>query len=252
MHDLKLEQLRLNELSDEEARQAQLLITTNPTVAARVRAIQASDMAIAEGGLIQVLTAGVVARVQVDRRERARRSTWTSLLLWGVPAFSVMVLAVVVYPLIRPQGNGDAHGERPKGAETTLAIYRETPTGSERLSDKDVAREGDVIRLGYRTNQPYGAILSVDGRRMVTRHLPADGASAQRLNASALVLLDHAYELDDAPIVERFYLITSSAPFAIEPIASKLADAAEGTAAQPLLPSPLHVVTFSLRKESKP
>jgi hypothetical protein len=55
---------------------------------------------------------------------------------------------------------------------------------------------------------------------MVTRHLPADGASAQRLDASALVLLDRAYELDDAPVVERFYFITSPAPFAIDPIAA--------------------------------
>jgi len=250
IHDLMLEQLRLNELADDDARHAQHLIATNPAVAARMRAIQTSDVAIVEAGLIEVLTDGVVARLQDHPRERERGSRLKPLLLWGVPALSAAVLALVAYPLIRPQYDYGMNADRQKGAETTLTVYRETPTGSERLSDNDVAREGDVIRLGYRTNQPYGAILSVDRRHMVTRHLPVDGAAAQRLDAAALVLLDRAYELDDAPIVERFYLITSPAPFEIAPIAATLA--AAGIDPPLVLSPPLHVVRFSLRKESKP
>jgi hypothetical protein len=124
-----LEQLRLNELPDDDARRAQQLVATNPAIAARVRAIQTSDMAIAEAGLIELMAAGVIGRLQIDQRERPRRSTWRPLLLWGVPALSVVVLAVVVYPLIRqsnyartesvkraPRPRSRSTGRRPRAA----------------------------------------------------------------------------------------------------------------------------------------
>ncbi len=69
------------------------------------------------------------------------------------------------------------------------------------------------------------------------------------------VLLDHAYELDDAPRVERFYLIASEAPFDLAPVlaAARRAAAAAG-ATPPLLQLPpgFEQSTFSLQKEDKP
>src|SRR6185436_11941296 len=99
----------------------------------------------------------------------------------------------------------------------------------------------------------YGAIVSIDGRGAVTLHLPRQGARATRLpEGGETVLLDRAYELDDAPRWERFFFVTGEAPFEIEP----LLEAARRAAADPSAPAPerltlppnLEQAVFSLEK----
>jgi len=63
----------------------------------------------------------------------------------------------------------------------------------------------------------------VDGRGTVTWHLPAGYAggplSAPALEGQGDVVLPSAYELDDAPGFERFFLVSSAAPFDLAPVA---------------------------------
>ena len=105
-----------------------------------------------------------------------------------------------------------------QGPAAGLSLFRKTANGSETLADGDVAREGDVIRIGYHAvGRRYGVIVSLDGRGGVTRHLPERGATAAPLAPSEVVLLAHAYELDDAPAWERFFFVTADAPFRSRP-----------------------------------
>ena len=76
-------------------------------------------------------------------------------------------------------------------------------------------------------------IVSVDGRGVVTQHLPRDGAQAARLSAESQALLDVAYELDDAPRWERFYFVAGSAPFDTAPVIEAARTAASGVAGPP-------------------
>ena len=94
----------------------------------------------------------------------------------------------------------------------------------------------------------WGLILSVDGRGTVTLHLPREGTRAARLSAESQVLLDLAYELDDAPRWERFYFVTGSAPFDTAPVvdAARRAAASGDAGPPPALALSLNVTQSSV------
>ena len=129
-------------------------------------------------------------------------------------------------------------------------MYRRTSGGSETLADGAVARQGDLVRVGYRSaGHAYGVIFSIDGRQTVTMHLPREGDRAAPLAREATVLLDRAYELDDASLWERFYFVAGDAPFDVAPI---VAAARRAPSAALALPRGLDQATFSLQKEARP
>ena len=78
-------------------------------------------------------------------------------------------------------------------------------------------REGDLLQLSYAGTSTHGVIASVDGSGVATLHFPDAEDGNTRLDAG-LVRLDHAYELDDAPDFERFFLISADVPLDPEEI----------------------------------
>jgi hypothetical protein len=90
----------------------------------------------------------------------------------------------------------------------------------------------------------------------VTFHLPPDGRKSVALEPARTVLLDWAFELDDAPRSEVFFLVTGPSPFDPSAVADEVRRAA--TEGKDGSPSPLRLhdsldyVTLSLRKETKP
>ncbi|MCD6025165.1 MAG: ActD [Fibrobacteria bacterium] len=145
----------------------------------------------------------------------------------------------------------DEGGVRLKGLEPHLAIFRKTPAGSEPLHPGQKTRPGEVLRIGYQSaGFPYGAILSVDGNGNVTRHWPASGERAARLEGGE-ALLPSSFELDAAPDYERFYFVVSKKPFALDPLLRSLHE-------HESLPEPgkalagkeIRIVRFELLKET--
>jgi hypothetical protein len=113
-------------------------------------------------------------------------------------------------------------GIRLKGLEPHLAIFRKTDSGAEPLHPGEKARPGQFLRIGYQAGgYPYGAILSVDGNGNVTRHWPAEGNRAGRLE-NGEALLPSSFELDGAPDYERFYFVVSKKPFELNPLLQSL------------------------------
>jgi len=68
------------------------------------------------------------------------------------------------------------------------------------------------------------------------------------------VLLDRSYELDAAPQWERFFFVTSDAPFALDAVLDRARSAPVGGAPPPALalPATLEQSAFSLEKEARP
>jgi hypothetical protein len=168
------------------------------------------------------------------------------------------VLAVGVSFMITFRSGGREAGDegnRLKGLRPHLLLFRRTAQGVEKLAPGDRARQDDVIQLAYQAaGRSYGVIVSIDGRGVVTRHLPQDGAQSAELDRSGVATLAKAYRLDDAPRFERFIFITSDQPFAVDPIletARKTAADGGDMEAVPLpLPDSLNQSTFVLAKES--
>ncbi len=248
--DLLLERYRLDEVSPAERAEVERALHDDPAVGHRLREIERSDHEIRDSGLTQLLAGHV--------RERAGANASRHLPAWAVPfALGATVLLLIVVGSRNGGLRPDAGDERVKGLHPSLTVFRQTPRGSETLADGAAAREGDVLRLAYQAaGQAYGVIVSIDGRGAVTVHLPEAGSEAAPLHAGDQVLLDHAYELDDAPQWECFYFVTARQPFKVQPVteAAKRQAARHEASAPPALPLSrgLEQSIFVLTKERTP
>jgi hypothetical protein len=189
-----------------------------------------------------------VRKAQAERTLRSRRR-----LLVLVPALASAAAALLLaLRLAAPDLLVSDDGLRMKG-DARLTVHRQgAGLDAEPLADGARARPGDVVQLAYvAAGRRYGVVISVDGRGLVTQHLPEDGADAVPLEGGGAVALPHAYALDDAPAFERFFLVTSDAPFRAEPaLAAARALAAKGHARSGALELPrgFEAASFLLQK----
>jgi hypothetical protein len=238
--DIVLERYRLHELPPADTSAIADRLQRDAVLRTRLRELDASD------ARLQADVERVVRHVAARPRPGGSRA-----VAWAIPV-AVATVAITIAVVVRPRIVVEPSPvDRIKGAEETahpsLALYRRTVDGSERLADGAVARPGDVIRVGYRpAGRAYGAIVSIDGRGTVTVHLPGHGATAVPLRADATVLLDQSYELDDAPKWERFYFVAGASPFDVGVVVK----AAQEAPARLTLPRGLDQSTFTLQKES--
>jgi hypothetical protein len=131
-------------------------------------------------------------------------------------------------------------GTRVKGLKTGLEIWRKTAELAEELTDNSEAKAGDLLQIRYSTQEPYGALLSLDGNGVLTIHLAGKNGKAAHLEAGKTTSLENAYELDNAPKFETFYLITANKEFELAPVVEKLL--------QGKMPSDLKVAQITLKK----
>jgi hypothetical protein len=263
--DLVLERYRLGELPPDETVALERRLEVEPDLAARLAALDRSDEEIRRLYPPAWLTEQIRSR-RTDPG-RTARPTWRWPLRWPVPAALALAatLALVLAPrLVSPpspesvvgvrSAPSAVAGDRIKGLQPSLVLFRKTDSGSETLADGVVARAGDLVRVGYRAaGRTHGVILSIDGRGVVTVHLPARGNEAAPLRSGGTVLLDRAYELDDAPRFERFFLVTADHAFDVEPVVEAARRAAGAAARDELaLSAPLQQTSFLLRKGGQP
>ncbi|MBX2813751.1 MAG: hypothetical protein KTR25_18180 [Myxococcales bacterium] len=96
---------------------------------------------------------------------------------------------------------------------SALSLYKKTTAGSEALISGDRTANHDRIQIGYRIDtHRFGMILSIDGRGIVTVHAPTTSNKAVPMEPGTFQL-PFSYELDDAPLFERFFLILSPEDF---------------------------------------
>jgi hypothetical protein len=262
--DLLLERYRLGEIDGRERERLARLLSVDESLRFRLADLERSDAEIRERYPAEWLADRVRDRLRQGSDAVAARRTKAWASPWPLPAAvaAVALALLVLVPQISgppPAGPGVnpsfEPADRVKGLRPALALYRKTKEGGQALAEGTIVRAGDLVRVGYRSaGQPYGAILSIDGRGTVTLHLPAPGRPAALLQAGDMVLLDHAYELDDAPRWECFYFVTSETPFDVAPIlaaarrAAAAAATTEGLPPKLPLPAGFGQSTFSLRK----
>lgn len=165
-----------------------------------------------------------------------------------MPTFAAATAAVLMTLLphgrvASPPDELGSEGTQVKGVTAPhLELHRQRAGADpEVLAAGAAVRAGNLLQLSYvAAGAPYGVVVSVDGRGAVTLHLPEGGGRAVPLRRGGAVALAHAYQLDDAPGFERFFLVTARAPFdagvAIEAARRIAALGAAETAPLPLPP----------------
>ena len=241
--DYLLERYLLRELPAGQQTALERAIEMDAQLAARLQAL-AEDNA---DQLRRYPTAWMAGQIEAKRVQRAPQKRRTrSRGLWAIPAVAV-ALAVVALPLWERPLPSDTRIKGTKGP--ALQVFLDGERGVERLPDSSLVRPGDVVQLAYRSGgYAYGAIFSLDGRGALTRHLPVAGALATALVQDVADTLDFAYELDDAPDWERFYLVAAAHPFALDLVERALRTDAESLG----LSEEYSVSTFILRKPEAP
>ena len=215
---------------------------------------------------LQASNAEILARYPAPQmaRELQRRASRLSAAprsqSWAptmIPAFAALALAVWVgRGYLSPEAptigstTPTIEDTRPKGLSPTLQLYRQRGELAERLASNSKARARDLLQISYNAaGESFGVIISVDGRGVVTRHLPEEGEVSGKLKTGDTAL-SSAYELDDAPRFECFYFVTGEAPFAVEAVINAAKALTPDRAGKPLqLPSGLKQSSILLQKE---
>lgn len=264
--DAQLERYRLGELPDAEAARIRRALMEDADARARLAAIEKSDAEILEehppAQMAALIRAGLAISEATAPARPAQARPWLlrAAPLGALGALAVILAVAVGRPLLvdtRPDA-GESDVVRLKGLTPRLVLFRKTAGGGEALADGATAHPGDVVQVAYQAaGRRFGVIVSVDGRGAVTLHLPKTAGKAAALAAGGPIVLDTAYELDDAPRWERFYLTVSDAPFdttsVVEAVRRSVA-VQGGDAAVPRLDLPEALIqsVFLLRKEPRP
>ncbi|MEZ4382172.1 MAG: hypothetical protein R3A79_12550 [Nannocystaceae bacterium] len=281
--DLDVERLALGELDPATAAdvRARLDAAEEGGAAARLAAIDASNAAILAAHP-PARAAAVIERRLADAAASRRSAWWMAAPMIAAAA---VVLLVVRGQGVDPELDPDALGERVaaatttgasagaqdsaandgirlKGAESRLVLHRkaaDTGDGAERLAEGQEVDEGDVLQVSYiAAGATHGVIVSIDGRGVVTQHFPSPGSppAAAHLEQGGAIPLSSAYELDDAPDFERFFLVTAAAELDVDAIvraAEQLGRTpARARGASLDLPPTLDQRAFLLRKAPAP
>jgi len=214
VRDWQLERYLLGELPAGEAEALRAALDQDEELRARLLALERSNVAILAQYPAPATAAAIAQRASRPAGARAGRPRLA--LAASLAAAALVVGLVVLRP--GPEARDAEDVTRIKGSVPRLVLYRKGPAGIEALTSGSVARHHDLVQLSYQAaGRRYGVIVSVDGNGAITRHLPAQGATAAPL-AKGAVVLAQAYELDDAPRFERFYFVAADDPFPVEAV----------------------------------
>lgn len=264
--DWKLERYLLGELPAKELECVRVLEGARGGVWERLEALRAENAAILRRYPPEAMGRGIETASAVDGNGVPK---WRSVVLhyqpprvkksgvplWAVPAIvCAIALSIIPLRLIFPAAQVDTSvalyqdgvwEDRVKGAGAaqSIEVWRKNGADAERLSQEAVARSGDIVQLRYIVPEPcYGALISIDGRGVLTVHLSGESGKAAPLTPGRPIALNNSYQLDDAPLFETFYLVTAKDNFDIESVSRTLLDKKRH------LPKDQFITAFTLRK----
>jgi len=270
--DLILEQYALGELYGPENARVESLLAADPALRERLAALRRSDADILEEAPPAEIAASIKRRMLTfalgpssggasalgpSSGAMARRFRPAAAFAFPAAAAVLVLFGAVMAKGILFPAQSDAL--RSKSGAPGLFVYKKSLSGPQALSDGAAAATGDILQIKYAAgSESYGAIASLDGRGTLTWHLPAGpsvapGAAAARAPRieEAGAALASAYELDDAPSFERFFIFSSKDSFDLSLVAAALHDLARSGRADTgslSLPAGLLYKSLLLRK----
>jgi hypothetical protein len=245
--DWQLERLAQGELDDAARGEIERKLGKEE-MQRRLAALETSNRAVLDSLPPPLMAATIRRRLNERRTPRGR------LLMVVLPlAMAAGVWAVGFSPRLASAPDQGPEETRVKGATKLLAYRAGKDAKLERLANAAKVRPHDMVQLAYTAGEGerrFGAVLSVDGRGVITQHLPVNAPAAIPLATGGKTDLPRSYELDDAPGFERFFFVTSSRPFSLaEVLDAARALAGTGDARRKPLPLPAGLSQESLLLE---
>ncbi len=229
--DFRLERYLLGELPEEEMRKLSEREAEDRVFAARVKAMREDNARILAENPFAALEAKLGDADASGFSPAGERRSGVNALWLKVAAALVIAVGVFFAVLLnheRPVADGFPErglevamadvgdGTRVKGMAAGLEVWKKTGDSAVQMVNLGDAREGDEIQLRYRVPQKcFGMLLSMDGNGTVTMHM-GEGRGAVELEPGKMTTLPFAYRLDDAPMFEKFFLLTSLNAFEID------------------------------------
>ena len=258
--DLYLEQLVLGELPEERKRE----ISTQHQK--ELDGLRLSNEEILKkyppSRMIEKINTRLAAEAQDSSNVVEARGWFTPRRTGMLLAAAVFAIIAGISPVLFKQDStaADAPVEmtRIKGMEPSISLYRNLSGSVEELKNGARAQERDLLQISYNSaGRLYGVIFSIDGRGIVTLHHPSAANGSILLERNGDIALDFSYQLDDAPVFERFFFITSDTSFTIDTVlnaakvfASELVETnATGMKGSLDLPEELEQKSLTLQKE---
>jgi hypothetical protein len=274
---LQLERYLLGALSAGERTAVEARLAADPALARKVERMRSQDLAFAARFPAETVVPEIAsaarpaprkpesptgqARLPAPRPKARTRSNppigWRNRIALPFPisgrralAFALILLCAA--PLVLRKLPSDGGGERLKGKQAELRLYRNTSAGPERVASGSDAAAGDVFQVEFHPGTfAYGAVISVDGSGSVTLHWPARPDGSTAWSALPEHRLPSAFQLDDSPRFERFHLLLSRGPLDLGTWLARAAASAgrdeAWLAAQ--APDSVSIVTFTLNKK---
>jgi hypothetical protein len=225
--DITLEQYLLNELPDKKKKEIDVISREHPEILDRIENIRKSDINILAEYPAEKISGLIRGRIDASEKEKhsgfkltdghGKKKSTSSKRIKRYILPCMGIAAVIAFIFIMPELNrpfnpqNTVHnGDRIKGNESALYVYRKNGGSVDYMKNGSIAKKGDLLQVAYMTQKDkYGIIVSIDGRGSVTLHYPAEKDYSTKLDTGKKVLLQNAYELDDAPDFERFFFISS-------------------------------------------
>ncbi|MFC2165059.1 anti-sigma factor family protein [Acidobacteriota bacterium] len=230
----ELERYLLSELPPQRMEEIEQLLQNNPELKSELTRLQKSDEDILKKFPKERMIPNIQSRYETEKAQVGRKNRPAAFkrLLYVSPVLaSALVILFIV--LFKPHGDMPQN-TRIKGTSTVdptnphILVHRKMDSDSELLGNGDRAKAGDLLQIAYSpAGKSYGVILSIDGNGLVTLHFPDNRSDSTLLQNRERVLLESAYELDDAPQFERFFFITAQTQISVESILDKANSLAE-------------------------
>ncbi|MCJ7526009.1 MAG: hypothetical protein MUP71_12430 [Candidatus Aminicenantes bacterium] len=231
-----LERYLLDELPRKKRRLLEEQLKRDPALRAELEKLRRSDRQILATYPADRVIPELMKRAALAKPEPAAPRPWR--LAWmAVPAAVLVLFLLVILPPVLQRRLAVSENSRPENYIGTkgsgpisgplLQLYRKSGGADEILRNGDQARAGDLLQIAYVPGgQTHGVILSIDGAGSVILHFPEKTEGDSALPSSRKVFLANAYELDQAPLFERFFFITAKEPLSTAAILEKAGELA--------------------------
>lgn len=255
---LQLEKYLLGALPDSERKALDARIAADPALAKTVERMRSEDLAFAARFPAETIVPEIqAAALPKPRPQTVPTLEWRKGIALAFPvggrrtfAFALMLLCAA--PLLLWKLPSETRGERLKGKQAELRLYRNTAAGPERVVSGSQAAAGDVFQVELHPGTfAYGAVVSVDGNGSVTLHWPSDPVGATAWSALPGHRLPSSFQLDDSPRFERFHLLLSRQPLDLADWRARVRASAgrDETWLASQAPDSVRIVTFTLNKK---